>query len=233
MVLTTPEGVAVDLVLAGIGSRLSAALLDWVVRVALILAVLLVTAVADVGGGWTRALGALLLFIVLFGYDVLFEVLARGRTLGKRWSGIRVVDRSGGPVRFVPSVVRNLVRIVDILPAFYLVGTIALFVSKKNQRLGDMAAGTYVIRDRLTPPPAAWTPPDIGDKVATWDTTLVTAEEVATVRRFLERRHELLVPARRRLAAELAARLRAKVIGPELGMPDELFLEHLVAAKAR
>jgi uncharacterized RDD family membrane protein YckC len=233
VVLTTPEGVTVDLVLAGLGSRLSAALLDLVVRIVLILSVTLLTSLAGVAGGWANAVGALVLFVILFGYDVLCEVLAGGRTLGKRWSGIRVVDRSGGPVRLVPSVVRNLLRLIDILPGFYLVGAITLFVSKRNQRLGDMAAGTYVVRERVTPPPLAWAPPDIGDKVAAWDVTLVTADEVATVRRFLERRADLLAPARRRLATDLATRLRAKVSGPDPGMPDELFLEHLVAAKAR
>ncbi|MDP8988275.1 MAG: RDD family protein [Actinomycetota bacterium] len=189
-------------------------------------------AAADVDvGGWGAAFVTVAWFLVLFGYDVLFEVAAGGRTPGKRWTGIRVVDRAGGPVRFVPSVIRNLLRLIDILPGFYLVGAIAVVVSARNQRLGDLAAGTLVIRERRNAPPARWVVPATED-TSGWDVAQVTGEELATVRRFLERRRELLAPARTRLAGQLAGRLRPKVAGPGADVDDERFLELVAAAKA-
>ena len=235
VVLETPEGVAIELTLAGLGSRMAAFLLDWFLRGVVFVALMLLGIVAGpdmgLGGGWAVAFVTVASFLVLFGYDVLFEVAAGGRTPGKRWTGIRVVDRSGGPVGFVTSVIRNLLRLIDILPGFYLVGVITVVVSGRNQRLGDMAAGTLVIRERRTPPPARWSAP-AGEHTAGWDVAQVTAEEVAAVRRFLERRQALLPPARVRIAGELAGRLRPKVAGPGAEVDDERFLELVTTAKA-
>lgn len=234
VVLETPEGVAIELTLAGLGSRMAAFLLDLVLRgvVAVALMLLSTRAPADVNlGGWWVALVTVVSFLLVFGYDVLFEVAAGGRTPGKRWTGLRVVDRTGGPVGFVTSVIRNLLRLIDILPAFFLVGVISVVVSSRNQRLGDMAAGTLVIRERRAPPPARWSAP-AGEHTTGWDVAQVTAEELAAVRRFLERRQALLTPARVRIAGELAGRLRPKVAGPGTDVDDERFLELVTAAKA-
>lgn len=235
VVLETPEGVAVELTLAGMGSRLAASLLDWLLRASVLLALGLLGALtapeSSLGGGWWTAAITVIGFLVLFGYDVLFEVAAGGRTPGKRWTGIRVVDRAGGPVDFVPSVIRNLLRLVDILPGFYLVGAITVVVSARNQRLGDLAAGTLVIRERQATPPSRWVAP-VAETAASWDVAQVTGEELATVRRFLERRDELLAPARSRLAGQLASGLRPKVAGPGADVDDERFLELVAAVKA-
>lgn len=234
VVLETPEGVAIELTLAGLGSRMAAFLLDWFLRGVVFVALMLLAtlAPADVTlGGWWMAFVTVAWCLLLFGYDLLFEVAAGGRTPGKRWTGIRVVDRSGGPVGFVTSVIRNLLRLIDILPGFYLVGVISVVVSGRNQRLGDLAAGTLVIRERRAPPPARWTAP-AGEHTAGWDVAQVTAEELAAVRRFLERRQALLAPARVRIAGELAGRLRPKVAGPGADVDDERFLELVTAAKA-
>lgn len=232
VVLTTPEGVTIDLVLAGLGSRFAAALLDFMVRTAVVIAIAVLGGlVGELHGGWAAAFAVLFIFFVTFGYDLLFEVLGGGRTFGKRWTGIRVVDRNGGPVRFVPSAVRNLLRIIDILPGFYLVGTVVLLVSKRNQRLGDLAAGTFVIRERRTARPSAFVPATVVEGVELWDVASVTAEEVAMIRRFLERRAALLPAARLRLGDDLATRLRPKVAGNNPLMTSEVFLEHVLAAK--
>src|SRR5207244_5263014 len=91
-----------------------------------------------------------------------------GRTIGKQAAGIRVVGPTGEPVRFLASAVRNISRIVDFLPFFYLVGTISIIATARDQRLGDLAPGTLVIRDRFPgiaraaapiPAPAAPAPP--------------------------------------------------------------------------
>lgn len=237
VVLTTPEGLTVELALAGPGSRFTASLLDWLVRGVLFVALMIVgsvsTAVAILGG-----------FVVLFGYDVVFEVAAGGQTPGKRWTGLRVVDAAGGPVRLIPSVIRNLLRLVDFLPAFYLVAIVTIVASRRNQRLGDIVAGTLVVRERKNGPDAtsradvsSWVPRPApqspGGPAPGWDVASVTAEELATVRRFLERRAELLPEARSRLAQELAARLRPKVSTPLASGHPEQFLEGLVAARDR
>ncbi len=167
--IATPEGVAIEVVLAGLGSRFLARLLDSVIQVLAIIALALAIGAAD-GSGFVLAGALVLIFLVVFAYDVAFEVLNHGRTPGKVAAGIRVVGDSGEPVRFLASAIRNIVRIVDFLPAFYLVGSISIVATGHDQRLGDLAAGTVVARDRfpgLAQPAAPITvTPDL---VATWD----------------------------------------------------------------
>ena len=119
-----------------------------------------------------------------------FEVLAGGRTPGKRWNGLRVVRTGGQPVGFVSSTIRNLLRVVDLLPGFYLVGIVSILVTKRNQRVGDLAAGTIVARAPRrrrarfeAPPPAR--PAAAAAAHSAWDVSAITAEELAAVRAFL------------------------------------------------
>lgn len=239
--IATPEGVDLELTLAGVGSRCVARLIDQVLQTSVIIAVLLLADLAGRGGGGGAGVAAaglvVVLFLVQFGYDVLFETLASGRSPGKRWTGLRVVRVDGAPVGFVTSAVRNLLRVVDFLPGVYGVAIVAVLVSSRNQRLGDMAAATLVVREkRVAPRPGnqdpTWPDRGVGDGSRGWDVSAVTPDELATVRRFLERRRGLTPGARERLAGELAARLRPKVAGPPEGMPPEAFLEGLAAAKA-
>lgn len=242
MVVATPEGVTLEFTLAGVGSRFVAAILDLLVQIPLAGSILLL-AVALEGaiGGWAALLGGVGAFVVIFGYDVAFETLASGRTLGKRWTGLRVVRIGGGPVTFVPSAVRNLLRLIDFLPSVYLAGVVAILATSRNQRLGDLAAGTVVVRERVLPAAggASWStaPPTTSAGVAradlaTWDVSAVNAHEVAAVREFLDRRASLAPEARSRLARDLAGRLRAKVVGPDDGIGPESFLEALLTAKS-
>jgi uncharacterized RDD family membrane protein YckC len=239
----TPEGVDLELTLAGLGSRFAAALVDAALQIALMLALGLLFVGADIftadalAGGIGLAAFIVGTFFVLFGYHILFETLASGRTPGKRWTGLRVVDTGGRPVTFVASAVRNLVRLVDWLPSAYVIGSISILASSKNQRLGDIAADTLVVRERLgsmrkrrpaSAPFAAQAP----DAIGFWDVSGVTTEEAAAVRRFLERREELTYEARVRLGDELAERLRPKVVGAPERIYAETFLEQLAAAKA-
>jgi uncharacterized RDD family membrane protein YckC len=158
--IATPEGVDLELTLAGIGSRFIAATLDLMVQGTVLLAAAILLGVTGGGaGGVATAAFAIVSFLVFFAYDVLFEVRSRGRTLGKRWTGLRVVRTGGSPVTFVPSSVRNVMRLVDILPLFYAVGMFSIFFTSRNQRLGDLAAGTLVVHAKAVvlhdaPPPA-------------------------------------------------------------------------------
>jgi uncharacterized RDD family membrane protein YckC len=234
--IVTPEGVTLDLPLAGVGSRFIAAVIDTTIQVLLVLGIGLIAAAAP-ESGLVAALTVVAAFAVFIGYDISFETLASGRTPGKRVAGLRVVTSGGAPIRFMTSAIRNVLRLVDILPGTYFVGIVAIVATKRNQRLGDLAAGTLVVRERTAAAKAAsdWTsaahPPVPDADVEGWDATGLTGDEVATVRRFLERRTTLVPEARARLAAELAGRLRPKVATPDDDLADETFLERALAAK--
>jgi uncharacterized RDD family membrane protein YckC len=236
--IPTPEGVELELLLAGAGSRLVATLVDFLAKAGLLLAVWIIAGAVDNEGGGGFIVGALAIgsFLVWFGYDVAFETMASGRTPGKRAAGLRVVRLGGEPVGFLTSAVRNLLRLVDMQPGvLYAVGTVTILFSRRNQRLGDLAAGTLVVRERRAPL-AAPRPPDtdfaVADRYAAWDVSAVTSFELVTVRRFLERRWQLDPPARARLGWELAERLRPKVAGAPPNLHPEQFLEALAEAKA-
>jgi uncharacterized RDD family membrane protein YckC len=229
--ISTPEGIELEMVLAGAASRFIAGAIDLLLQLILALAAGIVT-LALIAGGIGAALFAIALFAVLYLYDVLFEVLAAGRTPGKRVTHLRVVRAQGAPVDLRASAIRNLVRLVDALPTAYLVGLLCIVLTSRNQRLGDLAAGTFVIRDaapvQREPAPRAATRAD----TAGWDVSAVSAAETATVRRFLERREGLDHGARAALAARLAQGMRAKVAGAPRELDPESFLEALAKAKS-
>jgi uncharacterized RDD family membrane protein YckC len=205
--------------------------MDLLIQVLLIGLAALVALVL-VGGGIGLALFAIALFAALYLYDILFEVLASGRTPGKRMTHLRVVRDGGTPVDLPASAIRNLLRLVDILPAAYLVGLLAIAFTRRNQRLGDLAAGTLVIRDPATPNGANDSERvDLAD-AAHWDVSAVSAQELAAVRRFLERRASLDRQARLELAYRLAQGLRAKVAGAPAELEPEPFLELLARVKS-
>jgi hypothetical protein len=168
------------------------------------------------------------------GYFTLFEVLGGGRTLGKRVSGLRVVTDGGGQVGLRASLIRNIIRLIEFT-LFYLPALVSVLATRNNQRLGDLAAGTLVVRDtKLVPVVAAAPAPEVTpERYANWDVTGIGDEEASAVRSFLERRNQLRPGARRALAGQLAGRLRPLVAGAQHNLGDEAFLEHLAAAKAR
>jgi uncharacterized RDD family membrane protein YckC len=233
--IATPEGVDLSLTLAGVGSRFVSAFVDFAIQILLIVALFVVFVVTDLGG-FAATIYTIFSFVVVFGYDVFFEVLASGRTLGKRWNGLRVVRTDGRPITLLPSLARNLLRLVDFLPFGYLVGIVAVLATRRNQRLGDLVAGTLVIRERRTraaeraavAAPAAAPRPE----AATLDTSAVTAEELAAIKRFFARRQEIDDDARRELAHTMAERLRPKIGGAPDGVQGEPLLELIVSAKA-
>ncbi|HLM50173.1 MAG TPA: RDD family protein [Solirubrobacteraceae bacterium] len=240
--IAAPGGREVDLPLAGQGSRGAALVLDYAFKGAAAVVVLLVAAglgaiglplLGDPAGVVAVALAALGL---LFAYDVLFEVLAGGRTPGKRALAVRVVAGDGAPVGWRASAVRNLVRVLEGPLTLYTVAFVASSASPRNQRLGDRAAGTLVVREPAPASPAgagapaAFAPPVAPTPSA--DLGAVSAGELAVVRRFLERRGALAPDPRAQVARELADRLRPRIGGAPPGGTDEGFLEWLAAEKA-
>ncbi|MFL5959232.1 MAG: RDD family protein [Gaiellaceae bacterium] len=233
LTIETPEGVSLELTLAGIGSRFSSALVDYLLQGVILVALALVLGYGvglDPGSGaLASAVWTLCFFVVFNGYDIGFEVLNSGRTPGKRLNGLRVVRESGAPVTFATSAVRNILRLVDILPGTYLVGMVSILVTRRNQRLGDLAAGTIIVRERRTLPPELLVSPSV--QAPAWDTSAIDAAELEAVTAFLARRNDLAAGARIEIATELASRLRPKVGGAVAPESPEMFLERLVAAK--
>jgi len=234
--ISTPEGVSLELPLAGLGSRFTALLVDTLLQAAAFTAVMVALMLAGAGGYAAGALAALAVFALLFAYPVAFELRAGGRTPCKRWSNLRVVCDDGSPVTFRASALRNILRLADILPALYLVGAVAIFATRDNQRLGDLAAGTLVVREPRAaleiPRPLAPDEPDDASELPAWDVGSLREAELAALRRFLERRSALDEAPRRLLARDLADRLRPSVGGVGGDLPPEQFLE-LIAALRR
>ena len=235
--IPTPEGVALELTLAGLGSRAIAGALDLVLKGLVIVGLLLILVASFGLDGFLVLIPAAAL--AMFLYDVLFETLGGGRTPGKRWTGLRVVRASGRPIDARASVIRNVLRLVDGLPLSYTPTVVSILVTRRNQRPGDLAADTVVVRDRravdktLVWSAAGAPAPDAGyaRAGAAWDVSAVPAADIATVRSFLERRDQLTRDARVRVAAQLDSALRPRV-GGAVNEPDpERFLEILYDAK--
>jgi uncharacterized RDD family membrane protein YckC len=154
--IDTPELVAIELPLAGIGSRFIAILVDYLIwgfvfLILGLLAAIIIPALHFFGGvsaNWAIGIALLIVFLLQWGYFALFEAFGNGRTPGKRVAHIRVIHQSGRGINFVEALARNLVRFVDAAPSFYAIGVVTIFLSRRSQRLGDMVAGTLVVRDR-------------------------------------------------------------------------------------
>jgi len=185
LTISTPEQVAFHYEMAGIGSRSMAALIDYlIIGVAMLLVYCAASTLLGVGLGatfsnedvgaagvyWILAVLVLVEFLIFWGYFALFELVWNGQTPGKRVGKLRVIRRDGQPIHAGESMVRNLVRIVDFLPGFYGIGLVTMFIDKDARRLGDLAAGTIVVREgeqvRLRDVQVAFAAPSASDILA-------------------------------------------------------------------
>ncbi len=210
----TPEGVDLGLSVAGPVPRALALALDGLIRLALYMVLIPLTALAELG------IGLILLgtFFIEWLYPVVFEVV-RGATPGKRALGLAVVHDDGTPVGLPASLIRNLLRVVDFLPIFYGVGLISMLADPDFRRLGDLAAGTLVIhaQDRAPKPPipaADPRPPPPGLTLAAQQAILAFAE-----------RSQRLSPSR---CEELAETLAARLDGPA-AVPGRAAVEQVLS----
>jgi uncharacterized RDD family membrane protein YckC len=231
----TPEGVMFSLPLAGPVSRLLALTVDGAVTVAAVMAIGTAgSSLAPLLGDFLNASLVLLYFLVMTGYGVALEWFWNGRTLGKRVVGLRVADSRGLRLTFSQVLIRNLLRAVDSLPLFYLVGGTVCVLNSRLQRLGDLAAGTIVVRTRELKLPAL--PPDpIGRQNSMRPYRALSARlrqkvspEMARIALDALRRRDDLEPAARlRLFAEIAGSFRNLVEFPEeatLYLTDEQYV---------
>ncbi|HTU95266.1 MAG TPA: RDD family protein [Solirubrobacteraceae bacterium] len=230
--IATPEGIELELQLAGLGSRFIAGVTDLIIQVILLAILALVTGGISDHNSLNTVVDVIGAFVILFFYPILFEVLARGRTPGKRLTHLRVVRDTGAPDDLPASAIRNLMRAVDGPLLLYLPTVVFIVATAHNQRPGDLAAGTLVIREgagqRSSDGRATAT-----DLPPNWDVSAITPQELAAVRQFLERRDGLDRKARSELAARLANGLGAKVAGAQLRGDPEVFLQTLADLKAR
>ena len=221
----TPEQVVFSYTIAGVGSRAAAALFDYLICFGLLAGLALLVnfgvrraggrLLADTSTAWMIALFIVGQFAILWGYYVLFEGLRDGQTPGKRRLGLRVVRDGGYSVTFGASAARNLVRIVDMQPGIlYGVGILSVAVSRHGRRLGDMVAGTMVVREQMI----AATAPDMDAEPARAAiATILTDDEFALVERFVTRRNTLDAARRTDLAVQIAARFRDRAEASDVG----------------
>jgi uncharacterized RDD family membrane protein YckC len=148
LVVATPERVSFDYQVAGLGTRVIAQVLDLLIVFGVLLAVYFVAIAALVVGTDAATLIFLIgSFVVIFGYFWVSEALWSGQTVGKKALRLRAVGDRGEPLTFAQAGIRNIVRIVDFLPYGYGVGLVVLFANGRGKRLGDLAAGTIVVKD--------------------------------------------------------------------------------------
>lgn len=235
MNIDTPEQIALELPLAGIGSRFLAIAIDTLIQAALylltgIIFVLLLPQGLSFFNSLPKTIGpALAIFVgftIYWGYFAIFETIWKGQTPGKRIVGIRVIKESGRPIHAFEAIGRNLMRSVDMMPGIYGVGLVCMLLNKQSRRLGDFVAGTVVVHEKPT------------EQVRpTWNTSSqtvsasggigqVTADELVLIETYLSRRFELEPDVRLRTAIQIAERIKAKSgLQPQTHQHVDDFLE--------
>ena len=210
--IETPEGVSLRLRAAGALPRAQAWMVDLLLRFAVFFVAMIPLAIFGQGG---NGLAMLLMFALLWGYSVVCEVWLGGQTFGKRALGLRVVNADGTPVTWLPSVVRNLLRVVDVLPGVYGVGLVCSLIDPYARRLGDIVAGTMVIHTADLP---------AGQEIPTLTALplplVLASDEQAALVEFAERAGQLTVQRQEELA---------NLLTPLTGQLDTAAIRQLVA----
>jgi len=237
----TPESIAFSYELAGIGSRFLAVALDLLIQTTIVVLMFWGLYELAIRGNLSRhapvahgsfaenaAYGILIFiaFMIFFGYYILFEAFWSGQTPGKRALGIRVVRDGGYALDFTASLVRNLIRVGELTVGFYVIAGIVAVLSEQNKRLGDIAAGTIVVRDARMISPLAMLR-EAPEEPIYAATAFVSGEERSIVKRFLERRDTLQPSRRVEIAHRLAERVRPRVPADLQTLDDESLLERL------
>jgi uncharacterized membrane protein SpoIIM required for sporulation/uncharacterized RDD family membrane protein YckC len=230
----TPEHVSIEYPLAGLGSRFAALLLDLLVVAALLAAgpllVLLVAAVSNVSAGLVPGVLAAILmlysFAVVWGYFFWFEAFRDGQTIGKRWMSIRVVMEGGYPITVEAAAIRNLIRMIDV-QGLGAVGGFVMLLHPRAKRLGDLAAGTVVVREL----PVDF--PEVADLPAAAAAPRLPDPAFAALEKYVDRRDALARETRDAIATELAPRLHALEPPREKESPDAYLVRFHAEERAR
>jgi uncharacterized RDD family membrane protein YckC len=177
---------------------------------------------------WVISLLGLFFFALYFGYFALFEAIWNGQTPGKRVARIRVIKETGRPINPPESLARNLMRLVDQLPAFYATGIVSMVLSRKSKRLGDFVAGTIVIHERsLQDIKPLWQAAS-GAATFSHGSRNLSPEDFALIEAFLNRRDSLAPDVRYRMADQIVTRIRPQIsFAPGDTLTGEKLLEAL------
>ncbi len=212
LTVVTPEGVVLDFRAAGVASRTLAKGIDLLIQfVALIAAIFLAAFMIIVSEAFAVVTIVITIFLIFYGYSAVLETWWDGKTVGKKLFGIKVITTEGGPVRFRHAAIRSMIATFDFFfptPG----GLIAVFfalLTKRSQRLGDLAAGTIVIREPKASRAPVFFAPVFGSEAfaANLDTSRLDPRQYTLVREFLLRAHELTPEARAELAEQMAHRV--------------------------
>ena len=237
LTIETPEQIALEFPLAGVGSRGLALCIDTLIQVivALIVAVIVMLALPDLGRtwvaakNWVTAIAWFILFCLYWGYFAVFEILWNGQTPGKRQAKIRVISASGRPITAFEGIARNIMRAIDSL-GLYAVGCIASAIDKRNRRLGDMVAGTVVVHEVEEQSVSYWYGQEKSASVPAVNqpVTALTAQEFQLIEAFLARRLDIPNLQRLQSAQTIADRIGTHLNVPKAERPvDEAFLEEV------
>ncbi|MFG2472922.1 RDD family protein [Streptomyces canus] len=212
--LVTGEAVALELRPARLPSRALAVLIDLIVAVVVYIAVTvaLVAASASLDDAAQVALSIAAFLLVLVGGPIAVETLSHGRSLGKLAVGLRVVRDDGGPIRFRHALVRGAIGVIEILMTFGVVACIASLVSARGRRLGDVFAGTLVVRERIPVGPSGFLPPPppwLAGRFSALDLSAVPDVLWLAIRQYLTRMHQLDPQVGWAMAERLASDLAA------------------------
>lgn len=228
--VVTPENVTITYELAGLGSRAIACILDVMLQMLALTALGLVllgtvtlfsakreSLILQTLSDFAVGIIIVALFLVIIGYFIFFEATRNGQTPGKKALGLRVVREEGGPVDASGAVIRNLVRVIELTLGFHLSSVLFILFSPKYKRLGDYAAGTIVVKEHRTSAEDIETPsiPVVehthAESVFVKDVDLLSVDEMAALRRFVERRHELKEDIQETLAQQIAGPIMSKL----------------------
>ncbi len=239
LTIETPEQIALEYPLAGIGSRFMAFFYDSLIQlvITLVVFVVMILVAPDLdkywpsAWNWVAAIDVFVGFCLYWGYFAAFEALWNGQTPGKRKAGIRVIKDSGRPITAFEAIARNFLRVIDGMPGMYGVAVISIFVDKQSRRLGDMVAGTVVVHDKkeesaqpfLGVSQSEVTPTPLGSAAIAQKLTL---QELDVIETFLNRRLDLPPAVREQSAKRIADAIALKLEVPvEERGNDEKFLE--------
>jgi uncharacterized RDD family membrane protein YckC len=237
LTIDTPEQTLLEYPIAGLGSRFLALMADTAIQVILGILVIIVGSVLNIGLArlgalsqqWVVAIIVIAIFLLNSGYFALFEIFWNGQTPGKRYAQLRVIQDDGRPIGAYEAMVRNALRLVDILPGMYGIGLISIFLSRQSKRIGDFVAGTVVVHEKTL---AGFRPhgeTGIDETLPPIDVSSVSVDEVRLIEAFLNRRDSLEPAVRTNMALQISNRLAEKMQVKIYGWPrTERFLEAVI-----
>ena len=234
-IVDTPENIEFGYDVAGIGVRFLAALIDHGMFVAAMYIVFRLLDNADASFAAYRIF-ATTASLIMCAYYIAFERFWNGQTPGKRIFGLRVVQDAGRPVTLLSSIIRNLIRLIDFFPALYGLAIVSMFIDQRTRRMGDLAAGTLVVRDRqrvtLQSLMAGMrtgrvaSALDSNSNAVLPNIEALRPSDMALVQDFLLRRTSLPLDRRGRIAGQLAYALFGR-LGYSVPGDPELFLQQV------